>query len=80
MRNGAPFWTTHVNQVINAIRAKGVLVHPGPSAIQVVPALTFTEGEISELLDGIEAGLTDFAAARESSRARNRSRPAQVSM
>jgi adenosylmethionine-8-amino-7-oxononanoate aminotransferase len=70
MPTGAPLWAHHVTQVIEAIRVHGVLVHPGPSAIQIVPALTFTPPEITEVLDAVEAGLADFAAARAAKRNR----------
>jgi adenosylmethionine-8-amino-7-oxononanoate aminotransferase len=65
-RRGELFWSHHVSQVIRAIRARGALVHPGPSAIQLVPALTFSEAEITELLTAVEVGLSDFADARKS--------------
>jgi adenosylmethionine-8-amino-7-oxononanoate aminotransferase len=61
---GQPLWSHHVTQVIEAIRIRGALVHPGPSAIQVVPALTFREQEVADLLGAVDAGLHDFMAAR----------------
>ncbi|MFF8960613.1 daptide-type RiPP biosynthesis aminotransferase [Streptomyces sp. NPDC014894] len=63
--SGAPYWQPHVMRMLDAVRARGVLVYPGPSALQFFPALTWSEAEIGELLAAVEAGLTDFAAARE---------------
>ncbi|MFF1278938.1 MULTISPECIES: daptide-type RiPP biosynthesis aminotransferase [Streptomyces] len=62
---GAPFWQPHVMQMIDAVRARGVLVYPGPSSLQVFPALTWSEEEVATCLRALEDGLGDFAAARE---------------
>jgi adenosylmethionine-8-amino-7-oxononanoate aminotransferase len=58
---GSRLWPRQVDQVIDAIRQRGALVHPGPSAVQLVPALTYTEAEVDELLAAVEAGLGDAA-------------------
>jgi adenosylmethionine-8-amino-7-oxononanoate aminotransferase len=67
--NGTPFWSHHVTRLIDAIRAHGALVHPGPSAIQLVPPLTLSDGEVSDLLQAVEAGLEEFATSRQRPRA-----------
>lgn len=69
-QNGTPFWQPHVMRMIDAVRAHGVLVYPGPSSLQLFPALTWSEGEVAEMLRALEAGLADFAAAREAKTAR----------
>ncbi|MFE1036619.1 daptide-type RiPP biosynthesis aminotransferase [Streptomyces sp. NPDC058807] len=62
--NGTVFWQPHVMQLIDAVRARGALVYPGPSCVQLFPALTWSEAEVRELLRALEAGLDDFARAR----------------
>lgn len=69
--SGAPFWSTHVTRVVEAVRARGVLVHPGPSSVQIVPPLTLSTGEIDEVLAAVDAGLADFAAMRKARSARS---------
>lgn len=46
-----------VDQAIVAIRAHGVLVHPGPGCIQLVPPLVCTDDEIDKILVGVRNGL-----------------------
>lgn len=46
-----------VLSVVKAIRSAGAIVHPGPHCIQLMPALTYTTGELAELMIRIERGL-----------------------
>ena len=63
-RDGAPLSGAEVLRVVSAIAQRGVLVQPGPSAIQVVPAYGFDAGELRELDSAVRAGLS---RAQESS-------------
>jgi adenosylmethionine-8-amino-7-oxononanoate aminotransferase len=73
--SGAPFWATHITRIVDAIRARGVLVHPGPSSVQIVPPLTMTPAEIDEVVTAVGAGLGDFAAMRRTKTVRRASAP-----
>lgn len=57
-----PLSGPEVLQVVAAIAQHGVLVQPGPSAIQVIPAYGFDADEIRQLDSAVRAGL---AQARE---------------
>ncbi|WNI16180.1 daptide-type RiPP biosynthesis aminotransferase [Actinacidiphila sp. ITFR-21] len=52
-----------VAALVDAVRREGALVHPAPSGIQLVPALTYTEAELAELLDCLDRGLTSYFGA-----------------
>ncbi|MDT3726762.1 daptide-type RiPP biosynthesis aminotransferase [Streptomyces sp. DSM 41972] len=54
-----------VARMVDAVRAAGAVVHPGPSGIQLVPALTYSEEELAELLDCVSRGLDAFFAHGE---------------
>ncbi|MFI2620621.1 daptide-type RiPP biosynthesis aminotransferase [Streptomyces sp. NPDC018584] len=62
---GRPFWQSHVMRMIAAVRARGALVYPGPSSLQVFPALTWSQDEVADLLRALEDGIADFVAERE---------------
>lgn len=47
--DGAPLAPDAVSKVVRAIAASGVIVQPGPSCAQIIPALTFSEDDIAEL-------------------------------
>lgn len=47
--------------LVAAIRARGAIVHPGPGGIQLVPALTYTDVELGELMGCVRRGLDDYA-------------------
>lgn len=74
--NGAQLWPLHINKIIRLVRARGAIVHGGPSAIELVPPLTCTEDEIGELLGALELGIADFAAERKSRWSRSGASPA----
>ncbi|WP_194912064.1 daptide-type RiPP biosynthesis aminotransferase [Catenulispora rubra] len=67
-----PFWGGHITRLVDTVRRHGALVHPGPSAIELFPALTYTEAEIGELLAAVDAGLTEFEDARRARKSGNR--------
>lgn len=52
-----------VPAVVAAAFAEGVVVHPGIGGIQLVPAFTYTEAAVGELLDGLARALDRLAAA-----------------
>ncbi|MFI5758060.1 daptide-type RiPP biosynthesis aminotransferase [Streptomyces sp. NPDC051569] len=51
---------SRVAELVAEIRRAGALVHPGPGGIQLVPALTYTDAELDELMARVEAGLAAF--------------------
>jgi adenosylmethionine-8-amino-7-oxononanoate aminotransferase len=59
-----PLNRAEVDRVAAAIRAAGALVHPGPSSVQLVPALIYSDDELAELVDRVSAGLTLFASEK----------------
>lgn len=59
---GNPLTGAEVVDVVAAIARNGVLVQPGPSAIELLPAYGFTTDEIGEIETAVRAGL---AQARE---------------
>lgn len=56
-RDGSPLSGAAVLRVVSAIAQHGALVQPGPSAVQVIPAYGFDEGELRELDSAVRAGL-----------------------
>lgn len=55
--SGAPLDPRVVPDVIAAIRDAGALVRPGPSCVQLLPALIYGEDDFAELLRRVRAGL-----------------------
>ena len=49
--------------LVARIREAGAIVHPGPSGIQLVPALTYRREEVTELVTCVEAGLESLLPA-----------------
>ncbi len=64
--DGTPLPAEQVRDVVAAIRDAGALVHGAPDGIQLLPALVYTDDELSELFDRVRAGLRNYA--REHSR------------
>lgn len=58
---GAPLGPAAVPDVVAALRRAGVLLHPGPSCVQLLPALTYSDEDVTLLLRGVTAGLQDAA-------------------
>jgi adenosylmethionine-8-amino-7-oxononanoate aminotransferase len=57
--DGTPYSTERVQQTIAAIRGHGVLVHPGPGSVQLVPPLTLTDEDVHELGTAVHKGLVE---------------------
>lgn len=62
--DGKPLGGNEIPAVVGAIRNAGVLVHPGPSCVQLLPALVYTDDELDELLNGVRAGLISYGRKR----------------
>lgn len=60
--NGLPLAASRVLDVVECTRRAGAIVHPGPSAIQLIPALVFGDAEFEALEASIRAGLRMFWA------------------
>ncbi|MFK4070834.1 daptide-type RiPP biosynthesis aminotransferase [Streptomyces sp. NPDC029674] len=60
---------TEVPALVDAIRDAGAVVHPGPHGIQLVPALTYTEAELAELMQCVRTGLTAYATTAQKAQA-----------
>jgi adenosylmethionine-8-amino-7-oxononanoate aminotransferase len=50
---GSPLSGERIERIVGACRANGAIVHPGPSSIQLVPALTYEARELSLLLERV---------------------------
>lgn len=62
--DGTPLPTSQVPDVVSAVREAGAIVHPGPGGIQLIPALTYTDEELTELMGCLRKGIAaHFAAA-----------------
>lgn len=59
--DGAPLDQAQVPRVISKIRDAGALVHPGPSCVQLLPALIYSDPDLEELLARVATGLTAYA-------------------
>jgi adenosylmethionine-8-amino-7-oxononanoate aminotransferase len=59
---GRPLPQSEVGAVVDAVRAEGAVVHPGPQAIQLVPALVYTQEQVRELVGAVSAGLARHAS------------------
>ncbi|MBW1596582.1 daptide-type RiPP biosynthesis aminotransferase [Streptomyces sp. JJ38] len=62
-RDGGPLPGSEVAAVVAAVRDAGAVTHPGPGGVQLIPALTYTDAELTELLDRVRAGLDAHTAA-----------------
>lgn len=58
---GRPLDAAGVAGLVAAVRERGALVYPGPGGVQLVPALTYTEDELGELMGCLRGGLDDHA-------------------
>lgn len=61
--DGAELPQHEVGPVVDAIRAAGAVVHPGPNGIQLVPALVYTEEQVHELAGCVTEGLARYATS-----------------
>ncbi|WP_424921716.1 daptide-type RiPP biosynthesis aminotransferase [Streptomyces sp. wa1] len=55
--HGAPISDAEVTALVAAIRKEGALVHPGPSCVQILPALVYSPEDTSSLFNSIRAGI-----------------------
>lgn len=62
-QDGGPLSGAEVLHVVSAVAEHGVLVHPGPSAVELIPAYGFTALELLEVDSAVRAGV---AQAQES--------------
>ncbi|MEU9130418.1 daptide-type RiPP biosynthesis aminotransferase [Kitasatospora sp. NPDC048540] len=60
--DGGPLAPEHVADLVAAVREAGAIVHPGPHGIQLIPALTYTDEDLDELLDCVVRGAEAFFA------------------
>jgi len=63
--DGTPLDQPKIPAVVAAIRDAGALVHPGPSCIQLLPALIYSDSELDELLGAITSGLASYTRTHE---------------
>ncbi|MFJ9839110.1 daptide-type RiPP biosynthesis aminotransferase [Kitasatospora sp. NPDC101155] len=56
-RQGAELSAADVARVVTEVRRAGAVVQPGPSCVQLVPALVYTDQELAELGTALAAGL-----------------------
>ncbi|WP_328609261.1 aminotransferase class III-fold pyridoxal phosphate-dependent enzyme [Amycolatopsis sp. NBC_00345] len=61
--DGSPLPQAEVPEVVTAIRRAGALVHPGVNGFQLIPALTYSEEDLAELLACVRAGLAAHSGA-----------------
>ncbi|WP_101848496.1 daptide-type RiPP biosynthesis aminotransferase [Zhihengliuella sp. ISTPL4] len=55
--DGSPLSGTDVLEVVSAIADSGVVVHPGPSSIQLIPGYGFTAADVAETDRAVRGGL-----------------------
>jgi hypothetical protein len=58
--DGTPLEQTKIPAVIESIRDAGATVHPGPSCIQLLPALIYSDTDLEELLNSVKVGLAGY--------------------
>lgn len=61
--DGRPLSGPDVQDVVSAVADHGVIVHPGPSAFELIPAYGFTAGELAETDRAVRAGLAQVREA-----------------
>lgn len=61
---GEPLPQDEVPAVVAAIRQAGAVVHPSVNGVQMLPALTYTDAELAELIGCVRAGVAAHAEAR----------------
>lgn len=60
--DGLPIPQSEIGAVVDAVRAEGAIVHPGPQGIQLIPALIYTADDVRNLFRCLTAGLVRHAA------------------
>ncbi|GAB3445807.1 aspartate aminotransferase family protein [Streptomonospora sediminis] len=62
--SGDPLPPEQVPDLVAAVRAAGAVVHPGPHGVQLIPALTYSDAEVDELLECVRRGIAAHSASR----------------
>ena len=57
---GAALTDDETAELVAAIRAEGAIVHPGPSCVQILPALVYTPQDVAALFGSIRAGFKRY--------------------
>lgn len=65
--DGAPLTGAEVMSVVAAIFEQGVIVHPGPSCIQLLPAYVYEDADVLALEAGVSKGIDSHFARRQQS-------------
>ncbi len=60
LADGIPISGHGTAELVTAVRQQGALVHPGPGGIQLVPAITYTRDQVTELVGAVEVGLSNL--------------------
>lgn len=55
--DGSALAPDQIASLVAAIRAAGAIVHPGPGGVQLIPALTYDEADLAELLHCVRRGI-----------------------
>jgi adenosylmethionine-8-amino-7-oxononanoate aminotransferase len=55
--DGAPLDAAEIARVVAACRRAGAIVHPGPSCIQLIPALTYEPADLQELFERVRSAV-----------------------
>ncbi|MEV0623728.1 daptide-type RiPP biosynthesis aminotransferase [Nonomuraea sp. NPDC050404] len=66
--DGAELPQAEVPAVVAAVRRAGAIVHPGINGVQLVPALTYSAADLSELFACLRAGLSAYSSAGDPAR------------
>lgn len=61
---GKPLSPEEIRTVVTAVRDAGALVHPGPSCIQLLPALIYSDDDLDALLQCVTEGLAAHTRRR----------------
>jgi adenosylmethionine-8-amino-7-oxononanoate aminotransferase len=64
-REGKPLNSWEIARVVDAVRAAGAIVYPGPDGIQLLPALVYDEAAIERLAVAIRQGLDSILESYE---------------
>jgi len=59
---GAPLDGEAVSDLVDAVHQAGVLLHPGPSCLLLVPSLVMEEEDMRELMTRVSAGICNYFA------------------
>ncbi|MET9914231.1 daptide-type RiPP biosynthesis aminotransferase [Streptomyces sp. NPDC006476] len=58
--DGKELTETEVADLVTAVREEGAIVHPGPSCVQILPALIYSPEDTSLLFSAIRAGIKRY--------------------